>query len=245
VYFNLGGGFDTAIASWAAPGALYDGDESFDLVTSPLVCDGGNTRPAHDLIDLDGDGLRDLVTTDLCETGGTGLIGEVAWDVHFNTGVGFDPAVTLWEVPGGLYVGNESFDTLGEAQDCQGGNLQPAYGLADLDADGRLDFVIVDTCDAGGTGVVGELHWLYHRNTGTSFAPGDRRFLLPGLQFAGPESIDNFANPLDCSAGVAKPRMELRDLTGDGVLELILLNVCSDTIVGEQHWNVGVSSCVP
>jgi hypothetical protein len=39
--------------------------------------------------------------------------------------------------------------------------------------------------------------------------------------------------------------MELRDLTGDGVLELILLNVCSDTIVGEQHWNVGVSSCVP
>ena len=240
-YNNTGTRFAANPRTLTLPGAGYDGDESFDDFFSELDCNGADTEAAYSLVDMNGDGLADLLVTDLCETGGGGSVGETEWLVHPNLGTGFGDAGLSWSVPGALYAGNETLDEPEADQNCNGAEPQPAYGLRDLDGDGRPELVVVDTCEANGD--VGELWWDYYSNTGAGFAPSAERWAVPGADYAGAETFDAFSSESDCRPGVSQPAYDLADLDGDGSAELIILDTCTDPTTGDGGWVISYPTC--
>ena len=65
VHLNVGGsGADPMVRTWDLPGSDYIGDGGFSSFED---ADCGDERPAH-ARDVDGDGLDDLVVTDVCPT---------------------------------------------------------------------------------------------------------------------------------------------------------------------------------
>ena len=116
VYLNTGSGFIHE-GNWTPPGF---GDD--DLID---VDDTGNVR--HELIDINGDGLPDLV--DPHE-------GAAEWDVYFNQGKGFAPRVK-WHNP----------KTDGFTRDIERETGNAKRDLLDINGDGLVD-VVARTSDA-------------------------------------------------------------------------------------------------
>ena len=245
VFFNDGAAFAANGTDIAIPGAAYAGNESIDDLSSDLECFGTNEdEPAYGLRDLNGDGLLDLVITETCVAGsGTG---ESSWEVYFNVGGAFDAAATTWSVPGSQYPGAMTFERFAEAQDCAGVNDQPTYELLDLNGDGLPELVILDACDTGARGDIGEVYWAFYPNTGTGFDASSARWDIPGRLFRGPESLDAIAGTLTCQTGLEKPEYAVLDLDGDAAVDIVVLDLCNDTVVGETQWNLGYgATCAP
>jgi hypothetical protein len=243
IFVNTGSGFAAAPTDFTLPGSAYLGDESFDDFTAPLDCNaGGSQEPAYDLLDVDGDAFADLVLTATCEAGST--VGEVGWRVYYNVGTGFSSTASVWDVPGSLYAGALTFDALEAPQDCANANRQPTYGARDLDGDGAPELVIVDECDVGGAGNVGERYWLYYANDGTGFGTTPLQFLIPGTSFVGNESLDGFTGALNCAPGIEEPAYTSFDLDGDGLLDLVITDTCNVASVGETQWSISTVVCV-
>jgi hypothetical protein len=244
VFLNLGDGFDPTPINWAVPGADYDGAETFDLTTEGANCDGQAT-PYYLTVDLDADGAPELLLTDLCDVGGAGDVGEYHWLLYDNTGTGFATTPTEWTLPGNSFYGNETFDRPANDSDC-GSDAQPAYGLADLNGDEALDLVIVDHCTVP---EIGEELWRYHVNDGTGFALAPTTFELPGTAYSGSDTFDQLSGVADCDGGGGETSFGLRDMNGDGLVDLVALAVCDDDALGEDHWvvhlNVGGAGADP
>jgi hypothetical protein len=245
VYDNLGDGFAATSTDFVLPGAVYAGGDTFDQIAADQECTFFVAQPAYRLFDIDGDLSADLVIFDQCDPGGDGPVGEDYWEVHFNVGGGFATITTEWSLPGALYDGPETFDLLDGVLECDAGSgvARPSYGLADADGDERLDLVVLDVCTTGGNGLVGEEFWLIHTNTGTGFADATSEFELPGTQFPGAETFDSFASEEDCSTGT--PAYDTLDLDGDGGFDLVITDVCTDDVTGEEVWGLYEQVCVP
>jgi hypothetical protein len=136
--------------AWTIPGTGYAGEETFDLTTELLDCQGIDDKPTYYLRDLDGDSLPELVVTDTCD--GNSPIGEDYWLYYANTGAGFATTPSRWAVPGASFPGAETFDEFTSDGDCGRGVAEPAYELVDLDGDGAQEIVLVNLCNDARTG---------------------------------------------------------------------------------------------
>lgn len=82
------------------------------------------------LVDLDGDGMKDLVLTTEPNTGRPfGTLAAPSWNVHLGTSRGFSPTATVWPIPPG--PGVDGFRA----------TRGPTWGLLDLTFDGVPDLV--------------------------------------------------------------------------------------------------------
>lgn len=210
--------------AFASPGADFGlpkgGGDPF-LTTRTTTCSSGSS-PRYSLLDLDGDGLLDLVITGTCSAGGEP--GLTHWLLHRNTGAGFASPVA-WPLPSGYAGGFPDTETIG----CTTA-VARRFGTFDLDGDARPDLVITSECT--GTGAVGLAHWIVHLNTGTGFASAATTFALP--TYAG-----RFDETNETSCSGAEPRHALLDVDGDLDPDLVLTSFCDESmLVGRTRWLV-------
>ena len=221
---DSGGGSDSADAAAAHDGGL---DASVGAALSrfntsaqtwsvpPSGLTPGFYSPSSDvspgfwkLLDLDGDGKRDLVQT--ADTSGSVWDKEGAphWRVYENTGSGFASDVTIWPVPAVEFARGAYTDFVASGA--------TNWVTIDLDGDGRQDFVV--TTDPA-TGAVWDYqsasHWRVYLNTGTGFA----------------ETPTTWSLPIDPSpSGVSRHRLvstaagvwATTDIDGDGKVDLVV-----------------------
>ena len=169
VYLNNGAGFDTTAMEWPVPSGDANTEQNgFAELNFRLNNDVYNT------IDIDGDGLVDLVqpatpnaTGDVRTVWGHGS--SPKWRVYLNNGAGFDTTAIEWPVPAG--------DDLVEQNGFAELNFRlnnDVYNTIDINGDGRID--LVQPTDPGATdgartvwsfGV--DPHWKVYLNNGAGF----------------------------------------------------------------------------
>ncbi|MCB9779395.1 MAG: hypothetical protein H6742_12585 [Alphaproteobacteria bacterium] len=230
VYEATADGFPAAATgTWVLPDD-YSGDLDmpFACVSGDEECSHPPEAPGFSTGDLTGDGVLDLVITDACDDT---TVGTDHWWVYAGEEGGFDRTTPLrWALPPGYGDGTRPpFDEPnynGVADDGA-----PGHALLDLTGDGQVDLVVVeDEADDA----VGATVWRVHVGESTGFAATAIEWVLPsGYGGAGDKPFSRFWDPDDCSDG--RPPMALRDLTGDGQLDMVVTGTCDD---GEPGWRV-------
>jgi hypothetical protein len=197
--------------------------------------------PAHQLADLDGDGLVDLVVTETCDDDVT--VGDTRWLLYRNTGLSFATEPVDFGLPGAYGAeGTTPFSAASEMVAC--GDDTPGHAIDDIDGDGFVDLVVTDVCDDAASG---SSHWYVHFGDGSAFAEEAYAFPLPTIYstagarvFAAPSTV------LDCDA--TKIPWALFDWDGDGDPDLLITGACigsGSEDVGDSYWLVHTADCVP
>lgn len=154
-------------------------------------------------------------------------------------GIGFADEAEDWALPSG-YVGpgDPPFsETTFPVANCDDDEWIPPHTLLDLTGDGLLDLVVPASCDDD---AVGATHWRVHVGGPDGFEDTPTRWALPSGYAAG----ENLAFPFSewvsrCPSEDSVDSWLLRDLTGDGILDLVIITDCDDlTQVGTTHWLV-------
>lgn len=213
VHKNMGNGFAPTFTAWPVPASgLADG---FTMPNSRA-----STREWA-TVDLDGDGLPDLVQTANTVGGAVWLPtdggAQAFWKVYPNLGTGFAATFTAWPVPpNGLTDGFYATELLVTSR---------RWTTRDLNGDGRPDLVHT-TNPANGqvfVGADGGAYWNYYRNTGTGFAVPAAQWTVPPTGLA-----EGFFSHV---SSVTLTRWMTFDLDGDGTMDLVhTTNVMTDTV---------------
>jgi hypothetical protein len=208
VYPNTGAGFGSATARevdtrWSN-GTFTHPREVFD-------CGSGLNIPAWDRLDLDGDGLLDIVLTRSCLDW---TIGDTEWEVLHNDGASF--TASRWPVVEAL-----AMSTLSRAADtCLD------YFLLDVDGDDRPEVIASQNCTDSGS------WWYVNANTGAGFSTTRQRLSVPW----GLAGVLDAAEQRTAQCGAAKPAWIFGDTDGDGRADLTVTESCTDTSVGDTRW---------
>lgn len=184
VWKNTGNGFASEPIEWPAP---------LDYLR---YTDEGGLWIRTDLVDLNGDGLPDLVDARYFDTRDP----TPHWRVYWNNGSGFDSEAFEFAAPRarvGLVTGRRA-----------------AYGLYDMNGDGLRDFVASDTnyLDRE-TRWRDQPFWQVWFNTGRGFA--QEEVLWRAEDASG---LPNFASLRLGSAGTGA---DMVDINGDGLTDLV------------------------
>lgn len=107
-----------------------------------------------------------------------------------------------------------------------------AHTLLDLDADDRLDLVVLRDC---ADQLVGQVRWDVYLNEGAAFATRATAYGLPEAPAAYPWTA---LERKSCTAGTPGFVYFTRDLDGDRFPDLVVVKDCADTSVGQSHWRV-------
>ena len=226
VFANTGDGFAAEGSGFSLP--TWPGStRGFQGTADAGLCDDGIVEPRYSLLDLAGDGLPDLVITYACED----AIGFDRWVVFENSGDGFAESATPFMLP--RWPGSaRGFQNLGEDGSCGDAGIEPRYALVDLTGEGRPDLVVTYACgDAG----IGSDHWIVFENHGDGFDPDGVSFALPPAWPGSDRSFESIAHGGACD-GVANPRYQLLDLTGDRRPDLVVTYACGDAEIGDEAW---------
>ncbi|WAS96640.1 FG-GAP repeat domain-containing protein [Nannocystis punicea] len=210
VYPNTGSGFAAESHIWSLP-VFLDVEWPVSSYCEPYT---------YTLLDLDGDGLPELVATSDCDD--QTPLGSTQWQLFANTGSGFADQPETWPVPAVLAA--ESFGS---------DNCDPyAYVSADYDRDGRVDLVATTDCDDQTP--LGTSHWLIYGNTGAGFAESPSQWSVPAELDAG-----------SLSSVYCEPyAYVVSDVDGDQVPDLVATSDCDDNQpVGNEHWLVYRGLC--
>ena len=202
------------------------------------------------MFDLDGDGLPDLVVTETCTgslAGDDPDVGKTKWLLYKNTGSGFASTPSAFALPT-EYAKGYFYDTSGSTYcDSYNGYARPAYQLMDMDGDGRLDLLVTGTCTgslAGDDPAVGKTKWRVYRNTGSGFATTPSDYALPTDYANGYFYGTSGSTYCDSYNGYARPAYQVRDMTADGLPDLVVMETCTgslagdDPAVGKTKWRV-------
>ncbi len=158
VFRNVGDGFSPTAHLWPVP----------DTADEPAGYAATAGR-RYALVDLDGDGRPDLVSTARGDGRVHGLGSSPHWRVHRNVGDGFAPEAAAWPVPAAPELAPGFAAVAAEG-----------WALVDWDADGRPD--LVWTQDPTERAVFGwglSAHWRVFANHGSGFAPGAALVAVP------------------------------------------------------------------
>jgi len=148
-YPNTGSGFSSTAVSWTLP-------PGFPALTFGSIADT-SADLNWSLLDLDADGVLDLVLTRWDDASISGL-GSTKWLFYPNTGSGFSGTAMSWSLPSSYPA-----LTFGSIADT---SADLNWSLLDLDADGVLDLVLTRWDDASVSGL-GSTKWLSHGGTCT------------------------------------------------------------------------------
>lgn len=143
---------------------------------------------------------------------------------------GFERTATEWTLPGGWAAG--SFNSIASAAPSCGDTIKPAFMVMDLTGDDLPELVITSGC----SGDVGTTRWLVYQNRDTKFATGADDWALPGGYGSGAFAGASSATVDGCE-GMEKPAYGLADVTGDGLVDLVITQAC-ETVVGKTRWRV-------
>ena len=221
-------GFPATPSSWALPSDLPEG--SLRSPGNPTGCEGTG-QPRWALRDIDGDARPDVVITENCSDAGLG-VGTTHWQVHRNSGAGFETAQS-WSLPSG--AATESFNDFTNVADCAA--QRPASTLIDIDNDGDEDLVL--TRSACADDAVGVTEWQVHANEGNGFSSTASSFSLPGGYGIGTFHAPGSGG--DCADGI--PSWSAQDIDGDGFSDAVVSWLdCDDNTVGTTEWRVHAGS---
>lgn len=228
---NTGSGFG-ATAPHTLPSAYVEaGTLSFPTASAPASC--GEGSPGHDVTDLDGDGVPDLVVTEACD--GDTAVGDTVWRVYPGAAGGFADTAVEWALPA-EYGAADTTPFSSTREIASGGDDTPGHTLVDLDGDGRRDLLLTErTADP----TLGASRWAVHYGTDGGFAAAAADWALPPAAGTTPFGAERSA--ADCSASL--PAWSLTDLDGDVLPDLLVTADCADTALGDTHWNVYEADC--
>lgn len=228
-------GFNDEVRELALP-ATYGarGTNPFYSVANSDNCDSSYQRPESALLDLTGDGVPDLVILASCDDA---TVGDDHWLVHSGGHDGYEADAASWSLPASYgKKGTTPFYSLANSDNCDASYLRPESAVADLDGDGKLDLVILTSCEDAD---VGDTRWLVHLGTGAGFADEATDWALPATYGkAGTTPFYGLANSDNCDASYLRPESTIADLDGDGRVDLVLTAVCNESDVGDTRWVV-------
>ena len=212
VFLGAASGFDATATAWAVP------PSGTTAGFSTVVMSSGALQWV--LLDITGDGKRDLIQT---ADPATGRVWDSAsaphWKVYANTGAGFATQATLWSVPPNGFA--EGFSIVSSASGVR------QWTLIDLDHDGHRD--LVQTADTA-TGTVwdasGSPYWKLFRGTASGFTASSMTWRVP------PSGLtDGFAT---AESNAAYRHWTLVDIDGDADLDLVQPG---DTSFAQRTWD--------
>lgn len=232
-------GFAQTPALWHLPSLSVDvGDpDPLDATGQSWTCSNDEAL-RYTAMDLTGDGVLDLVFTDLCDAGD---VGDTAWLVHAGGSDGFADEPSLWHLPAlDLAIGGgEPLDQLAQSWSCDN-DQSLRYSTLDVTGDGIVDLVLTDRCDAADTGATA---WLVYAGGADGFADEPRLWHLPdaitqlGAAIGSNDVLDQLAQTWTCGDDQAL-RYATMDLTGDGIVDLVVTDRCDAADTGADGWLV-------
>lgn len=203
VYFNDGAGFSDTFMQWPIPGP------EFFTTSRPS---GAHDEAAWSTLDIDGDGLVDLVVTSLAGQA-FGDADEAHWRVYFNDGAGFSETPSPWPVPDLALA-----DTTGV--------LGTLWTTVDLDGGGAPSLVYTSPDGVAAYGDDRGPHWRVHENLGDGFASAPSMWAVPDLEIATLSSTQS-------------RQWSTLDIDGDGRADLVETGLGTMAFGGEApHWRV-------
>jgi hypothetical protein len=208
VYLNNGTSFSTTAQNWTIP-AMESSGSNLDQVS------GAN----YSLVDINGDGLPDLVDAQDQNSGSVWVSGNPYWKVYLNNGTSFNTTAQNWTIP---------------AMESSGSNLDQVsganYSLVDIDGDGKPDLVDAQDQNSGSVWVSGNPYWKVYLNSGTSFNTTAQNWTIPAMESSG-SNLDQ----------VSGANYSLVDINGDGKPDLVDAqdqNSGSVWVSGNPYWKV-------
>lgn len=222
LYRNTGAGFDEVAIPWPTPPPEASGETDFYQLSNPVP---GVGSVGWDTVDLDGDGLPDLVVTS--DDVGQPLDGGSHWMVFRGTGAGFEPSPLIWPTPDISLVGERAF-YLTE-------NRHPAFprwSLRDLNGDERPDLIVTS-----GVGLepLGDGQWQVFWNHGAGFESTPWPWSTPPRELASPYG---FYAPEQQAEFSDRALWSLLDMDGDGRPDLVLTSSAGVNPLPGNKWEV-------
>jgi hypothetical protein len=181
------------------------------------------------LMDMDGDGIQDLVVTGRAVSKQgyewfprtMGYPNAPYWEVYRGEGDGFAAKPQPWSVPSDGRQGHGLVTPEGEPLIVG----DAFWSLRDLNGDQRPDLVITGRAKDNGGEWIGRAmgypntpYWEVYLNEGDGFAGAPTHWMLPS---GGPD-MSGFYMPAGAPALIGDPKWETRDLDDDGYLDLIV-----------------------
>jgi len=159
-------------------------------------------------------------------------VGASSWRLHVGDGSGFASSATTWDLPSGY---EQAFDMLAGRHSCTSSGYQE-WTIADLTRDGQPDLAVVDDCTHSEVGVAS---WRVHLADASGFDSSASTWDLPtGYE----QSFDMVAGRRSCTSS-GYQEWATTDLTGDRLLDLVVVDDCDHADVGTASWSVHPSEC--
>lgn len=230
VHKGAPGGFAATASDYVLPSGY--GDVAFGASSAVASCSasGGTSTgsPSFAMLDLDSDGLRDLVITQKCDDA---AVGTSEWLVHKGGPNGFADASTSYALPTGF--GALAFPSFSEVTSCSDATTPPTFGVRDVDGDGAPDLIVTQKC---GDASVGNAHWLVFKGSASGFAATPTLFALP----AGfpDQALSLLGSVNSCQGTTGLPTFAVLDASGDARPDLVITERCDDAALGATKWQV-------
>ncbi len=267
IHYNNGSGFEENPVHWSVPfgGAVefVDQDTPVTVGFNRFQQSGALEMGAElwDMRDMNNDGKRDLVVTgaktyEYC-TQVFNPFGDSYWKIYSNTGTGFEPVPTQFMLPEGgcinpdsCYIGfaqmmhtpeNSPYDYEYEGSQYWSVESMTAIGSAELVVMSRLVPVGFDqratAFDAGS-----DPHWLLYQNMGSGFSLQSSPWNLPAGGYEDDNGLAGYYNWFGTlnDAGVGTEGWRLLDITGDGMMDLVVTCEVQSNLWAFQFQSNGV-----
>jgi hypothetical protein len=219
VYFG-GAGALTDLSRWDIP------EDVRATVTGRSMADCGSSAPVFFLAQVDGERGSDLVVPSGCTSLGSD------WEVYPGSRDGFE-ASRAYAAP------FESGDVvnLPEQEEPNCTSSLPAWRYDDLDGDDRADLLFVASCSEAG---VGDAWWTVAFGGDEGLGSQQPISLFSGYSAGSFDSTHT--EERECAGSADRPAWLMKDLDGDGVIELVVTSDCDDDPTAAS-WSVRSLVC--
>ncbi len=244
VYLGGADGFSDTPTDWALPTLTGTGPAdilwSLTALQSQRTVNGVAKYYAYSTFDITGDGQLDLVLSwDTTQA----AVGATSWKVYVGTAVGFASTPMDWALPTLPYASASDVLWTQTAADTArtvgGATKYYYYKTLDITGDGLLDLVV--TYDAAQPGV-GASSWSVYVGTAAGFSTEPSVWPLPTLQYASASDIPWMQTKAQTARMVGDVpyyyMYDTFDLTGDGLLDLVMTYDKAEPALGVSSWKV-------